>query len=859
MSFDYILFVLYVTLIYLFARGYAMAQLHQEHRFCSISKEKVAKLLGVNPTMGLSINQVESHRAHFGANSITQEKPKAVLSLILEGIQEPMMVLLLAVAFLSLIFGKLFEAIAMIFIVVAYISVELINKYRADRIISNLKALATPLTTVLREGKEIEIKTEDVVVGDIIILSEGSQIPADARLLTSLNVLVSEAVLTGESMPIEKNADALVSANAAINEKVNCVFSGTTVLNGEGTAVVFAVGINSEFGKIAEQTQKAKREVTILQEAMTKLAKVLALFALCVSAFIPIIGYFRGLGLQDMILTWLSLTFLMIPGQPPIIITMALAVAAFALAKKQVIVRRLRGVEVAGQITALVSDKTGTITENSMVAERFYLADGINQLLPEDIQEKIVLALPDYINDPTDEAVFAKLKIKKKKLQQIGFTGFSHQNAWRDLAYKKNGFVLHAITGIPELVVSHANLSNKQKLKLIEIVKQEAKLGKRITAYAYLEDRNEKLSELTGLEFVAIAVIRDPVRSGVKEALKILEQAHIKTCIVTGDHKETAAAIASEIGIAGDVITGDQLDIMDDKEVTKNLTRSAIFARIDPLQKLRLVKILQANGEIVAALGDGVNDAPALKAAQVGIAMGKIGTDLAKEVSDLIITDDNYAHIPDAVEISRRALDNFKKGITYYLSAKTILLTIFLVPLLLALPFPFVPIQILLIEVLMDLASSTIFVTETAEHGIMQWPAENIKTFLGVPLIARILKNSIALSAGILFVYIKNYYRYTSITAQTAALVTWLLGHILLALNLKQEKVPLLVQGFFSNRFGIFWLLSMILFSLTITNVTYFYPYLKTTWLPISLWAEIVLVACLSTFWIEVKKIVGFI
>lgn len=792
---------------------------------------------------------------NLGQISLPKAK-KTFFALIVEGIKEPMMLLLLSIALLSLLFGEIIEAVAMVFVVLAYISVEFINKYRTDRIMSHLKSLSMPTTMVIRNSQTTEIITSDVVVGDILILSEGVIISADARLLSSYSLIVDEASLTGESLPIEKNTDATVKEEAPLADRINCVFSGTTVLNGEGTAIVFAVGAVSEFGKIAQQVQDVQKEKTVLQESMTQLAKVLAIFAFFASAVIPAIGFLRGLDFHTMILTWLSLTFLMIPGQPPIIITMALALASFALATKRVIVKRLRGIEVIGQVTSIISDKTGTITESVMKLETFYTTAGPTRDLSESEAEKVVLAIPNYRSDPTDKAVFEALKITEKKFKQIGFTGFSDQRPWRDLPYQKNGIIIHAIAGNPEFLVENSTIDPQAKKILLDEARQQASLGKRITAYGYVENQSNTLDSLTNVNFIALAVISDPVRPGVKEAIAELEQAGVNTFIVTGDHKETAQSIASDINISGEVITGDQLNTMSDQEILANLKQSHIFARMAPSQKVRLVKLLQSHKEIVAVVGDGVNDAPALKAAHVGIAMGQIGTDLAKEVSDLILTDDNYVHVPDAIEIGRRALDNFKKGISYYLSAKLILLTLFVIPLMWGIPFPFSPIQIIAIELLMDLASSTIFVTEQEEPGIMRMKPQTIKHFLGKPLIGRIVKNSLPLSLGILFIYFHTYFAYGLHTAQTAAFVGWLLGHILLALNLKQEKKPLVMQGIFSNYFGTFWLLAMVALALSITSIPFMYPYLKTTWLPLSVWIELLVIICCATFWIEILKLI---
>ncbi len=360
------------------------------------------------------------------------------------------------------------------------------------------------------------------------------------------------------------------------------------------------------------------------------------------------------------------------------------------------------------------------------------------------------------------------------------------------------------------------------------------------------------------MSFLALAVLEDPVRSGTREVVTALTDAGVKTFVVTGDHPATTRAVAEKIGLGKKVVTGDQVEQMDEETLCGELQSTRLFARISPSQKLRLVRNLQSQGENVAVIGDGINDAPAIASANVGVAMGEIGTDLAKETADLILTDDNYVHVLDAVMTGRKAIDNFRKGLTYYLSAKAILLSIFVIPLILGVPFPFAPIHIIMIELLMDLASSTIFVTETAEPDILKRGAQRIDEYLKRPLILRIIRNGAGLAAGILAVYLSLYYQTGNVVlAQTAAFATWLLGHILLALNLKQEKLPLLKQGLLSNRFGTFWLLGMSGLTILMTNVPVVFPYVKTTSLPLLSWMEILLIVFVSTFWIEIKKLFG--
>ncbi|MFA5998584.1 MAG: cation-transporting P-type ATPase [Candidatus Babeliales bacterium] len=822
----------------------------------SIPKEKIVESLRVDLKQGLSDAQVIDHRKQYGSNNLLETKPRSIIDIILESVQEPMMLLLLAIAVLSFIFGKIGGAIAMILEVVMYATLELINKFRTDRIMFELKNMAHPTAKVIRNGKEVEIKTNEIVVGDILILSQGVFVAADARLLLTHGLSVNQSSLTGESLPVEKDANIAVDQHVTIAERKNSIFSGTMILNGEGTAIVMAVGQQSEFGKIAQHVQGYQDERTVVQIAMDQLAKALAIFAVVVSIIIPAIGFFRGLELQEMVLTWLALTFLMIPCQPPIIITMALSLAAFMLAKKQVVAKRLFGIEGIGQVSAVVSDKTGTITESKMSLDLFLTSSGPTKVLPEDLKEKIILALPDYCNHVTDKTVALAVGNDKKNNHPVKFSGFSELQPWRDLVYKDGDLFMHLITGNPETIVNQSTLSVDLKNSLIEQVRQQASLGSKLTTYAVVYSDKDTLDTLQNLTFLAVAVMKDPVRPGVKDAITALTQAGIKTFIVTGDHTLTAQTIALEVGIPGKVITGEQFASMDDKELAFQLGQSNIFARMEPMQKFRLVQMLKQQQEVVAVIGDGVNDAPALKAADVGIAMGQIGTDLAKEVSDLILTDDNYVHIPDAIAIGRTALDNFKKGLTFYLSAKFILLIMFIVPLFLGIPFPFVPMQIILIELLMDLASSTIFVVEDIEPEVMQQPSQKITEFLGKPLLLKIFKSGIALAVGIVFLYVSAYYRYDVNTAQTVALVAWLLGHILLALNLKQEHQPLTKQGFFANYFGVFWMFVMVGISWLVTSVSFLYPYLKTTALPLTLWLQIIGIVFVTTCWIEVVKLI---
>ena len=817
----------------------------------SMSKEGVVKRLSVNPQSGLSQEQVEQR---IPATIQKEHEDVDILQILFRSLKEPMIVLLLSISGISFLFNQRIEAFVMLFVVVAYILVEFLNKYRTDKTMERLTKLTRPTSRVLRGGKVIEVKNLEIVVGDLLILSEGVKVSADGRLYASKGLTVDEASLTGESEPVEKYSDTILSENTPLTDRKNSVFSGTTVLDGEGIAIVCAVGKSTEFGKIVKEVQTAMKQATLLQRSMTRLAKTLAVFAILVSALIPVIGYFRGLNFEEMVVTWLSLTFLMVPGQPPIIITMALALASFELAREKVIVKRLQGAETLGSITSVVTDKTGTLTENKLSVDNVILNDG-SVLTPEskEIPTEILEALPEYPTDPTDKAVM-EIFDESRRMKTVNFEGFS-KHPWRVITYESGTKYFHAISGKPELLIAASKLKQSERDAFKDIISEETEKGHRVVAYARTITGSKRLEGLSGLNFTALVILKDPVRKEVRNAVNTLSKAGIETYIVTGDHANTTVSVAESIGMKEEPVIGGNLEDLDDETLMDRLRTKRLFARITPLEKLRLVNLLQRMGEEVAVIGDGVNDAPALKSSNVGIAMGEIGTDLAKDASDLILTDDDFSNIPKAVAIGRKAADNFKKGLTYYLSAKVILLSLFIVPLVLGIPFPFSPIHIILIELLMDLASSTIFVSEEAEPNLLERPPEKILEYLGYPILRKIATNSIGLSAGIIMLYLFLFYSSSDLTlARTATLVAWLIGHIFLALNLKQEKKPLTKQGFLKNRFGAIWLISMITFSLIITNAGFLYNYLDTTRLQLIIWVEILIVTIPATFWIEFRK-----
>jgi P-type Ca2+ transporter type 2C len=841
---------------------------------------ELARETGTDLSQGLSPEQVERNRERYGHNRLEERGPESIWTLAWESIRSPMMLLLLAIAGISLVLGQYREAVAMAVVVALYVGIHLLNKARSDRTMARLREIQAPRARVQRQGEVREIRSDEVVVGDVLPLQPGSRIPADGRLLSSAGLLVREGALTGESAPMHKEAEAQVEEGTPLAERRTAVYRGTTVLDGQGRALVVAVGEGTELGRVAELVAGAEEEPTPLQQEMSGLARTLAYVAVTISLLVPALGLLRGFGLEEMVLTWLSLTFLMVPGQPPIIIAMALALASLELARKGVIVRRLHAAETLGAVSVVLSDKTGTITENRMVLEGVLLPDG--QVLSLDGADEggrdrlarffgaALAAIPEDSNDPTDQSVVrAAGDIGGMDLPSPGDLvnqiGFSRGTSYRALEYRRDGQKRAFVAGRPQFVLARSDRREtgdgvspwraEDREQLQARIEELASQGKRLAAYGYKEGPLDEEGP-EGLIFAGIAVNGDPIRPEVSQAVEALRGAGIRTVMVTGDIAPTAAYVARQVNLDGDrLIEGVELEGKPEEVYDQAVERASVFARTTPEQKLRLVQAFQRWGETVAVTGDGINDAPALRTAHVGVAMGERGTDVARDAADLVLTDDSFTRLTDGVVIGRKAYDNFAKGITYYLSAKAILLSIFVAPLAVGIAFPLAPLQIIATELLMDLASSTIFVSEEAEPDLLERRPRRRRGFLSWEVAARIVRNSLGLVAAILVVYFGSLsWGYGLDSARTAAFATWLLGHIVLAMNLKQRRTPLLKQGLLSNRFAVGWLVGMIALVLAMTLFEPVRSVLHTTALSGGQWLAVVAGALLASGWMEVAK-----
>jgi Ca2+-transporting ATPase len=865
------------------------------------SKEakEAPRSLGVNAETGLTNEEAAQRLAKYGPNKLVEQREIRFLGILKEEITEPMILLLLAVGVLyGILDPNIADALTIIAVITILVLVEVWNEYRAKRSIAALRQLAPPTTFVLRNGKPTEVQTIKIVPGDVLLLKPGERVPADGRLLDAVGLEIDEASLTGESFPSAKDADLILSTETRSIEQRNMVFAGTLVTKGRAKAVVTATGTQTELGRIVGITKAAKEPKTPLQLSMKQLSRILIWIAIFFSILIPALEFLRGGSPPTtLILTGLALAFVVIPEEMPIIITMVLGIGAYALSKKKALVKRLRAAETLGNVTVIATDKTGTITEGKMRVESLYFDARI--INSSDFKEKEREALKTallasdgsqdiaygaVLSNPMSQAILENLKnsgAEPSKLQEnwrlkdeLSF------NSERKLAsylyeYEKSGIVLSS--GAPENVLARSTrlllndaqteLSDESRKQVTESISAMAQSGQRLLGFAYrrlsaAEEAKEELLE-RDLTFVGIVGFIDPPHPEVKDAIAQCQKAGIKVVMVTGDHPETARAIAKQVGIESvKVLTGEEIAAMTDESLKTAFKDTFVFARVTPEDKLRLVKVLQENGEVVAVTGDGVNDAPALKEAHIGVAMGLRGTDVAKETADMVLADDNFATIEVAVKEGRKLFSNLKKGVRYYLACKVAVVSIFLLPIALGIPLPFSPIQLVVLELFMDLAASATFVAEPEEEGIMnQPPVDPKKKFMN-----RTMAVNIALGALSLFAAVSTTYMFTWFTnqnlefaqrlvlSQTIAFATWMLGHIFLALNFRSEKEPLFKLGLFSNRVMILWALLAVGTLLVGTNLPFVNESLRITSLSIENWALVIAVAFVATFWIELKK-----
>ena len=747
---------------------------------------------------GLTGEEAARRLEEYGPNVIAQPEELSVLRIAIKEITEPMILLLLAVGGLYSVWGSIEDAATIIVVILLLISAEVWNEFRAKKAISALSRLAAPKARVERDGRAEAIDSTQVVPGDLLLLTPGTQVAADAQVVRSYGLQADESMLTGESMPVGK-------------EPGEAAYAGTMITAGEGTARATVTGKRTRMGEIATAAREIKEPKTPLQRYMKSLAGKLIVVALFFSVAIPLLGLLRGWNFQQMILTALSLVFATVPEELPMIITIVLGVGALQLSRKNFLVKKIRAAEVLGNATVILTDKTGTITENRMHVAAVY----------PPYQEKGVLAaacasMSDTSIAPTDRAIAERCgadHLPPAPGAIVRQRSFGDGRKTRSVLRQEDGRLTLYVIGAPEEVIRASQATPPGVQAALE---NEARKGRRVIAVAEKEvapaEKDAPFPALeAGLKTVGLIAIEDPPRQGVQEAVARAQRAGVRTIMVTGDHPQTARQIAADVGIRVDeVLTGDDLRRMSDADLEKAVEHVSVFARVTPEDKYRLVKALRKDGEVVAVTGDGINDTLALKGADIGIAMGVRGTDAAKEAADIVLADDNYSTITQGIFAGRKFFDNLSKGVKYYLSVKVALIGVFLLPVLVAAPFPFSPINIILLELFMDLMASTTFVLEPAERTIYTRPPRDPRHDLfDVEMMKGIAVSGLSLFLAVLVPYF--YARHAGVPqpqAQTLAFTAWMVGQVALAFVMRSSYEPLSRLGPFSNKALDFMLVS---------------------------------------------------
>ncbi len=689
---------------------------------------------------GLSETEVVASLKRSGFNEIAATKSKSIWTIVLEVFKEPMFILLIACGTLYLLLGDTGEGLMLMASLVLVLAITLFQQRRTQRALEALREMSSPRALVIRDGKEKRIAGREVVVGDIVVLQEGDRVCADASLLDTLNLRIDESLLTGESDPVRK-------IEGDVNEETSHVFSGTLIVQGHGVACVTATGMNTRFGKIGTLLQSVKEEDTLLQKETGKIVRVFSMvgFAVCVLLFLMF-----GILKQDWLhglLAGLSLAMAMLPEEFPVVLTIFMALGAWRLSKNKVLARQGGSIETLGAVTVLCSDKTGTLTQNKMTVRKLFSHNSVLELtgnpadpLPETFHNLVEYAILASQRNPFDPMERAFLD-----LGNLSLAGTEHLHSdWTiekeyplsptlfalSHVYRQPGEKAHVIAakGSPEAIMELCHLGKRETDEINREVMAMAGEGLRIlgVARALFSARDLPPDQHDfNFEFVGLLGLEDPLRETIKDDIHSCYTAGVRVIMITGDYPVTAQQIGRKMGLKNpdETITGTALAQMSDQELNGRIKEVNIFARVSPEQKLRIVNALKANGEIVAMTGDGVNDAPSLKAAHIGIAMGMRGTDVAREASALVLLDDNFSSIIHAIRLGRRIYDNIKNAMGYVFSVHIPIAGLTLIPAMLTgYPMVMFPLHIAFLELIIDPSCSLIFEGDAEEKNVMTRP-----------------------------------------------------------------------------------------------------------------------------------------
>ena len=885
-----------------------------QEKWFSKSGEDVAKFFETDMIKGLSSEQVEEKRSVYGTNEIVSKNKKSIAKMILEQFQDFMIIILIIAAVISGVVGQsngegFTDSIIILVIVILNAVIGVIQELKAQKSLESLKNLSAPHSKVIRDGKLQDLESKYLVPGDIVVLETGDYVPADLRLIEAVNLKTQEAALTGESLPVEKTTEKIDKEDIGIGDRLNQAFSSSLVTYGRGKGIVVSIGMQTEVGKIATMLDSVDDSETPLSRRLEALGKTLGIAALVICIVIFAVGSFvHGREIFEMFMTAVSLAVAAIPEGLPAISTIVLSIGVQRMVKRNAIIRTLPSVETLGSATVICSDKTGTLTQNKMTVEKIFYNNEIFGVEEKkyNVDDHLRLLMNSMIlcndtkvtkdgeefklaGDPTETALVdlgIKLNMLKTtmddenpRVEEIPFD--SERRLMSTVNNTNQGLFVYTKGGVDEILskCSKIYLDNQEmalsaeNINYIKQVNEEmAKGALRVLAMAYkrvdkVPTRNEMNNLESELVYIGMVGMIDPARPEAKEAVEKCKTAGIKPVMITGDHKVTAMAIAKDIGILeneSEAITGSELEKMPQEELEKNVKNYSVYARVSPEHKVRIVKAWQSQGEVVAMTGDGVNDAPALKTADIGAAMGIVGTDVAKEAADVVLTDDNFATIVSAVEEGRRIYDNILKAVQYLLSSNIgEIIVLFVATMFGWLAEPLLPIHILWINLVTDSLPALALSVDPAEKDIMKRKARKDKNIFSKGMTFRVIYQGImvgvltllAFCIGCRFDFASLANPEVAMTAQTMAFAVLAMSELVHAYNVRSNKESIFKIKLKTNMVLVLATLVSLLLMVVVLGVPVLQGMFEVTELSITNWVWVILLSLAPLTIVEILKL----
>jgi Ca2+-transporting ATPase len=873
-----------------------------------LNQEEVLRTLSADPQKGLSAAEARRRLEEYGPNAFEEKKPKTLLQMFLAQLRDPMIYILMAAVVISAALGEFSDAFIIVAVILLNAIVGVVQESKAEKSLEALKQLSSPVAMVRREGKTFEIPAAELVPGDIVLLEAGRVVPADLRLLSSVNLKIEESALTGESVPVEKDADFVAVADALLGDRLNMAYLSTAVSYGRGEGVVSYTGMDTEIGKIARMINEAGTEMTPLQKRLADLGKVLGIVAvvLCVGLFG--VAMLQGRDLMEMLLTAISLAVAAIPEGLPAVVTIVLALGVQRMVKVNTIVRRLPSVETLGSVSIVCSDKTGTLTQNKMTVTRLFMNDetveassaeyepyrmlinGMIQCSDATVEEGVRLG------DPTELALVdlglakgvtkASLQARSPRINEQPFdstrkmmTTVHKGQDGRIISYTK-GAMDNIIRNCPQILRDgeiHTLTGADQEL-IERAARDMAADALRVLALAIRWDNTE--AEESELIFVGLMGMIDPPRPEAAEAVRIFKEASVTTVMITGDHKDTAFAIAKELGIADSpeqCIAGDELSRMTQEELNGRVMELRVFARVSPENKVMIVNAYRSHGHIVSMTGDGVNDAPSLNAADIGVAMGITGTDVAKGAADMVLTDDNFASIQKAIHEGRVIYNNIRKTVLFLLSSNFGEIITMSAAIIVGLLSPLKAIHILWVNLITDSLPALGLGVDEGTPGIMKEkprdPKENLfahgglatTLFYGTVIAAITLGAFLIVPIEMLMTAGRSItveginemmgVGNTFMRCQTYAFTTLGVSQLFHALGMRDVKTSVFRMNYSRNRMMIFAFFFGLMLQAAVTEVVFFERIFETVELSLQEWGRLLILATVPLWFHELRVV----